>query len=82
MAKELEEIKERQSFIATDTPKYLDLKFGTLCNLKCRTCGSINSSKWQTDEKKLYGRILNKKDPCGLQKIQVCGMNFLRLCTQ
>jgi hypothetical protein len=67
-AKELEEIKERQSFIATDTPKYLDLKFGTLCNLKCRTCGSINSSKWQTDEKKLYGRILNKKDPLWIAK--------------
>ena len=29
-AKELEEIKERGSFIATDTPKYLHLKFGTL----------------------------------------------------
>jgi hypothetical protein len=67
-AKQFDEITETRNFIATDTPKYLDLKFGTLCNLKCRTCGSINSSNWQTDEKKLYGRILNKKDPLWIVK--------------
>jgi len=25
---------------------YLDLKLGNICNLKCRICGPLNSSKW------------------------------------
>ena len=29
---------------------YLDLKLGTICNLKCRICGSMSSSKWAQDE--------------------------------
>lgn len=41
-------------------PVYLDLKLGTVCNLKCRTCSTFSSSKWANDEKKLYGRTFNK----------------------
>lgn len=29
---------------------YLDLKFGNICNLKCRICTSFASSKWAEDE--------------------------------
>lgn len=29
---------------------YLDLKLGTICNLKCRICGPMSSSKWAQDE--------------------------------
>lgn len=29
---------------------YLDLKLGTICNLKCRICGSWSSSKWAQEE--------------------------------
>ncbi len=29
---------------------YLDLKLGTICNLKCRICGSMSSSKWAQEE--------------------------------
>jgi len=36
--------------IAKPEIKYLDLKFGNTCNLKCRTCCSFSSSKWGTDE--------------------------------
>ena len=50
------------------TPVYLDLKFGTLCNLKCRSCGSVNSSSWKTDEKLIYGRVLDNKDALWVKK--------------
>lgn len=49
-------------------PIYLDLKFGTLCNLKCRSCGSVNSSSWKTDEKLIYGRVLDNKDALWVKK--------------
>jgi len=49
-------------------PVYLDLKFGTLCNLKCRSCGSVNSSSWKADEIKMYGRVLDNKDALWVKK--------------
>jgi len=30
--------------------RFLDLKLGNLCNLKCRICGSWSSSKWAKEE--------------------------------
>ena len=30
--------------------KYLDLKLGNICNLKCRICGTHSSSKWITEQ--------------------------------
>jgi len=45
---------------AVQLPVYLDLKLGTVCNLKCRSCSSHSSFKWADDEKKLYGHILNE----------------------
>ena len=30
--------------------KFLDLKLGNICNLKCRICGSWSSSKWAHEE--------------------------------
>jgi len=30
-------------------PSYLDLRFGNLCNFKCRTCGPNASTSWYTD---------------------------------
>jgi MoaA/NifB/PqqE/SkfB family radical SAM enzyme len=40
-------------------PIYLDLKLGTVCNLKCRSCSSFSSSKWASDEIKIYGKSMN-----------------------
>lgn len=40
-------------------PVYLDLKLGTVCNIKCRTCNSFSSFKWAEDEKKAYGEVMN-----------------------
>ncbi len=34
---------------------HLDIRFGNLCNLKCRSCGPTDSSKWYSDYKKLWG---------------------------
>ena len=31
-------------------PKFIDLKLGNICNLKCRICGSWSSSKWAQEE--------------------------------
>jgi len=33
-----------------DNIKFLDLKLGNICNLKCRICGSWSSSKWAAEE--------------------------------
>lgn len=41
-------------------PTYLDLKLGTVCNLKCRSCSSHSSSKWAEDEIKIYGKSFNQ----------------------
>ena len=37
-------------------PRYLDLKLGNICNLKCRICGPQYSSRW-ISEKKKYDKI-------------------------
>ena len=34
---------------------YWDIRFSNLCNLKCRSCGSIFSSSWYQDQTKLAG---------------------------
>lgn len=35
--------------------RYWDIRFSNLCNLKCRTCGGIFSSRWYDDETQLNG---------------------------
>jgi len=39
--------------------KYLDLKLGNICNLKCRICGTHSSSKWIAEQQH-YDREDNK----------------------
>lgn len=34
---------------------YYDLRFGNLCNLKCRMCGPTDSSMWYEDQIKIWG---------------------------
>lgn len=34
---------------------YWDIRFSNLCNLRCRSCGYIFSSKWHADQAKLAG---------------------------
>jgi len=43
-----------------EPPVYLDLKLGTICNIKCRTCSTFSSFKWADDEIKIYGETCNK----------------------
>ena len=35
--------------------RYYDVRFSNLCNMSCRTCGSLFSSSWYTEETKLFG---------------------------
>lgn len=35
--------------------RYYDVRFSNLCNFSCRTCGSLFSSSWYTEENKLFG---------------------------
>jgi len=40
----------------------LELVFDNVCNIKCRSCGSVNSHLWYEDELALYGEtLLDKK---------------------
>jgi hypothetical protein len=34
---------------------FYDVRFGNLCNLKCRMCGPTDSSQWYQDQVKLWG---------------------------
>jgi organic radical activating enzyme len=35
--------------------RYYDIRFSNLCNMSCRTCGSLFSSSWYNEENKLFG---------------------------
>ena len=39
-------------------PIYLDIRFGNLCNFKCRMCGSYASSSWAKEDK-YFGKLDN-----------------------
>jgi len=39
--------------------RYIDIRFGNLCNLKCRYCGPVDSSLWVED----YATIANVDEP-------------------
>ena len=39
--------------------RYLELMFGNTCNLACRSCSSVYSSKWQAVDKYLISENLN-----------------------
>ena len=40
---------------------YWDVRFSNICNLKCRSCGSIFSSRWYDDDVKIWGRELRPR---------------------
>jgi MoaA/NifB/PqqE/SkfB family radical SAM enzyme len=44
----------KNDFISTDTPTYLDLRLGNLCNLKCRMCNPWNSSQIAKEHFELF----------------------------
>lgn len=45
--------------ITTSTIKYLDLRFGNTCNLKCVMCSPNDSSLWIKDHNLIYSTIQN-----------------------
>ena len=49
------DITRQDGSIPADYPYYdYDLRFGNLCNLKCRMCGPADSSMWYEDFFKIY----------------------------
>jgi radical SAM protein with 4Fe4S-binding SPASM domain len=40
---------------------YWDVRFSNICNLKCRSCGSIFSSRWYDDDVRLHGKPLRPR---------------------
>ena len=46
---------------------YYDIRFGNLCNLKCRACSATDSSGWYGDQVKLCGNVF--QDTSGPMKI-------------
>lgn len=57
------------SIDTTATPTRLyDLRFGNLCNLKCRMCGPTDSSQWYEDQVKLFGT--EYQDTRGIVKLE------------
>ena len=40
---------------------YWDVRFSNICNLKCRSCGSIFSSRWYDDDVRLWGKPLRPR---------------------
>ena len=49
-------IKDNVIFAEQQKPRYLDLKLGNICNLKCRICSPQYSSRWITEQKR-YDKI-------------------------
>ena len=47
--------------------RFFDLRFGNLCNLKCRMCGPTDSNMWYDDQAKLWGDTY--KDSHGIVKL-------------
>ena len=44
----------QNNFHVSSPPVYLDLRPGNICNLKCRMCNPINSSKWGNEYRELF----------------------------
>ena len=40
---------------------YWDVRFSNICNLKCRSCGSIFSSRWYDDDVRIWGKELRPR---------------------
>jgi len=37
--------------VIVESPKYFDIRFGNLCNFRCRSCGPIASTRWAAELK-------------------------------
>ena len=50
----------RQDGFLPELPTYIDIRFGNICNFRCRTCGPMLSTRWDRDSK-----VLNR-EPIGV----------------
>jgi len=42
--------------------KHLELRLDTVCNLACVTCDSGSSSKWSSEDERMYGKTVSKNN--------------------
>jgi sulfatase maturation enzyme AslB (radical SAM superfamily) len=63
------EVTAEDGGIDTENPPVLhqDIRFGNLCNLKCRMCGPTDSNSWYSDHAKLFG--MSFKDSHGVVQL-------------
>lgn len=52
---------EETGALADMTFRYWDVRFSNICNLKCRSCGSIFSSRWYDDDIKIWKKPLRPR---------------------
>ena len=53
--KKYKHLFNKATSVTADDPAMMDIKFGNICNIKCRICSSKNSHVWKKDEIKLFG---------------------------
>tara|TARA_B110000858_G_scaffold190067_1_gene237543 strand:+ start:4509 stop:5828 length:1320 start_codon:yes stop_codon:yes gene_type:complete len=53
---------KKNGYTLTESPVYLDLRLGNLCNLKCRMCNPWNSSQIDKENKELWNKDKNYRD--------------------
>ena len=51
--KEYRQSITRQDGFLGELPSYIDIRFGNICNFRCRTCGPVLSTRWDKDSKAL-----------------------------
>jgi len=49
-------------FCSLDSIRYIDIRLGNGCNLKCRMCNAFSSSAWIDEEKKIHTANIPMKD--------------------
>ena len=58
-AKNIYRIKHKKMVHYHSKPTYLDIRFGNLCNFKCRMCGPESSTSWYKDSKLSFSKTVD-----------------------
>ena len=51
--------KTKEDGSVDNFPSYLDIRFGNLCNFRCRMCGPYASTSWYRDSTKKYSKTID-----------------------
>ena len=56
---ELKSLTNSDGSLKSFSPHTVDIRLNNICNLKCRTCSGVSSSRLATEEKKLFNNAVN-----------------------